>query len=157
MILRMRAQTRAMTMRIAPIFQNDDPVFLFTAHSIGKAWHKAIISANIEACFIVSGIDIIAAIPAYVPAVAPEMKATADSPGNPKCTNSGFIHVAIHASTPKCCMIVTDNDMGIISLSSHLVLFHEVGKASLKQSKILSIAYNTFFCPRSFSLWHSAG
>ncbi|MDD6129021.1 MAG: hypothetical protein PUB62_00140 [Prevotellaceae bacterium] len=56
-----------------------------------------------------SGIDIIAAIPAYVPAVAPEMKVTADSPRRPKWTNSGFIHVAIHASMPECCMRVTAN------------------------------------------------
>ena len=37
MILRQKAQMRAMTIRMAPIFQNEDPVFLFTAHSIGKA------------------------------------------------------------------------------------------------------------------------
>ena len=62
--LRINAQTKAMIMRIAPIVQNDDPVFLFTEHSIGRAWHKAIIRANIDACFIVSGIDIITASPA---------------------------------------------------------------------------------------------
>ena len=135
----MRAQMRAITMRIAPIFQNDVPVFLFTAHSIGKAWHRAIMRASIEACFMVSGMDIITAMPAYVPAVAPDMNATADSPGSPKWTNSGLIHVAIHASTPKCCMRVTANDMGIISLSSHLVLFHDAGTACLKLSMILFI------------------
>ena len=54
----------AIIRRIAPIFQNDEPVFWFTAHSIGRAWHRAIISAKIEACFIVSGMDIIAAMPA---------------------------------------------------------------------------------------------
>ena len=87
----------------------------------------------------VSGMDIITASPAYVPAAAPEMNATADSPGRPKCTNIGLIHVAIHASMPKCCISVTANDMGIISFNSHLVLFHDAGTACLKQSKIFSM------------------
>ena len=58
------AHTMAMTTRMMPIFQNDEPVFLFTAHSMGSAWHSAIMSASMVASLMVSGIDIMAAMPA---------------------------------------------------------------------------------------------
>ena len=78
-----------MAMRSTAISQNDEPVLRFTAHSMGSAWHKATIMARIVAWRMVSGIDIIAAMPAYVPADAPEINATADAPGKPRCTNTG--------------------------------------------------------------------
>ena len=58
------AQTKAMTMRMSPMVQKEDPVLRFTAHSIGRAWHRAIISAKMEACFMVSGMAIMTAMPA---------------------------------------------------------------------------------------------
>lgn len=67
------------------------------------------------------------------------MNATADSPGRPKWMNKGLIQEAIQASTPKCCISVTANDMGIISFRSHLVLFHDAGSAERKQYLIFFI------------------
>ena len=54
----------AMTTLMTPIFQNEEPVFLLTAHSMGSAWHSAIISESMVASLMVRGIDIMAAMPA---------------------------------------------------------------------------------------------
>ena len=58
------AHTMAMTTLMTPIFQNEEPVFLLTAHSMGSAWHSAIISESMVASLMVRGIDIMAAMPA---------------------------------------------------------------------------------------------
>ena len=79
-----------MMIRMTPILKNEDPVFLHTAHSIGKAWQSAIIRHRIVAWRNVSGMDIMAATPAYVPAVAPVMKMTAEDPGNPMYRKTGL-------------------------------------------------------------------
>lgn len=63
-ILSSKAHTNAMMMRKTHIFQKEEPVILLTAHSIGKAWQRAIINDMIVASRIESGMDIIAAMPA---------------------------------------------------------------------------------------------
>ena len=88
--LRQKAHTKAMTIRIIAILPKEEPVFLLTAHSIGRAWHKAIIMPSMVACLRVSWMVIIAAMPEYVPAAAPDMKMTADEPGSPKNVNIGL-------------------------------------------------------------------
>lgn len=56
-------------------------------------------------------------------------KTMAETPGKPKCLNSGPVYCAISASAPKWSSSITPNETGMVILSSHQAVFMPLGRA----------------------------